>query len=107
MLVVDGFGVVVFANPAAAALMGRGRSDVIGREVGIPVSAGAVSEVELMSPARTVVYAEMRVVETDWDGRPCLVALLRDVTDRHHVEAELAWRSTHDVVRHRGRATMA
>ena len=96
VLVVDGFGVVVFANPAVGALMGRGRSDVIGSEVGFPVSAGEVSEVELISPARTVVYAEMRVVETDWDGRPCLLALLRDVTDRHHVEAELARRSTHD-----------
>lgn len=88
VLVVDGSGVVVFANPAAGASMGRGRSDVIGREVGFPVSAGEVSEVELISPARTVVYAEMRVVETDWDGRPCLLALLRDVTDRHHLEAE-------------------
>jgi diguanylate cyclase (GGDEF)-like protein/PAS domain S-box-containing protein len=96
VLVVDGFGVVVFANPAAGALMGRGRADVVGREVGFPVSAGEVSEIELISPARTVAYAEMRVVETEWDGRPCLLALLRDVTDRHRVEAEMARRSTHD-----------
>lgn len=96
VLVVDDAGVVRFANGAAAALLGRPLSDLVGREMGFPVLAGDVAEVELVRPANEVVFAEMRVVETSWEGRPCLLALLRDVTRRHHLEAELAQRATHD-----------
>jgi len=96
VLVVDGAGVAVFANPAAAALLGRSKSQLLGSEVGLPVVAGDVTDVELIASNRTIVYAEMRVVETEWEGQPCMLALLRDVTDRHRVEAELADRATHD-----------
>ena len=96
VLVVDEGGVVHFVNGAAEALLGRTRIDLVGREVGFPVLAGDVAEVELVRPGQEVVYAEMRVVDTEWEGRPCLLALLRDVTERHYVEAELAQRATHD-----------
>lgn len=96
VLVVDGAGVTVFANPAAALLLGRSRSQLVGREVGLPMVIGDVTEVELIASSRKLVYAEMRVMETEWEGRPCMLALLRDVTDRHRVEAELAERATHD-----------
>lgn len=96
VLVVDDAGIVRFVNGAAAVLLGRPRSDIVGRDVGFPVLAGDVAEVELVRPGHEVVYAEMRVVDTEWEGRPCLLALLRDATDRHDVVAELAERATHD-----------
>jgi diguanylate cyclase (GGDEF)-like protein len=96
VVIVDDAGIVRFVNGAAAVLLGRSPSDLVGREVGFPVLSGDVAEVELVRPGHEVVYAEMRVVDTEWEGRPCLLALLRDVTDRHHVEAELAERATHD-----------
>lgn len=96
ILVVDAEGLVRFANPAAVALLGRSRADLVGADVGFAVVVGNVAEVELLRPHGDVVYAEMRVVPTDWDDQPCSLALLRDVTDRHRAEAELAERATHD-----------
>jgi diguanylate cyclase (GGDEF)-like protein/PAS domain S-box-containing protein len=96
VLVVDSAGVIVFVNEAAARLLGRAQKDLVGYEVGFPVSADEATEVELIAPDREVRYAELRVAETEWDGRPCRLALLRDVSDRHRAEAELVWRATHD-----------
>lgn len=96
VLVVDAAGMVVYANAAAEGLLGRPRSQLVGREVGFPVLADGVTEVELIAAGRQVIHAEMRVVETAWEGRPCRLALLRDVTDRHRAQADLARRATHD-----------
>ncbi|TAL23494.1 MAG: diguanylate cyclase [Frankiales bacterium] len=96
ILVVDGRGVVLFANAAALTLLGRSRADLVGSDVGFAVVVGNVAEVELVRPDAELAFAEMRVVDTVWEGKPCLLALLRDVTDRHQVEAELAQRATHD-----------
>lgn len=96
VLVVDGSGMIVFVNAAAARLLGRPQADLVGYEVGFPVSLGEATDVELITPGRELTYAELRVTETQWDDRPCRLALLRDVSDRHRAEAELVWRATHD-----------
>jgi diguanylate cyclase (GGDEF)-like protein len=96
VLVVSDDGIVRFANPAAEALLGRRRQDLVGTDVSFPVAAGDVTEIELRRPGNDVAYAETRVVETVWEGRPASLALLREVTTRHSVEAQLARRATHD-----------
>lgn len=96
ILVVDGDGIVRFANPAAVVMLGRARAELIGSDVGFPVVTGDVAEVELVRVGGQVIFAEIRVVDTEWEGRACLLALLRDVTARHEAEAELARRATHD-----------
>ncbi len=96
VLVLDDQGVVRFANAAAAEMLARSQADLLGTEVGFAVLAGEVSDVELVRPDGHVVFAELRVVDTEWEGRPCLLALLRDITVRHHAEAELAERATRD-----------
>jgi diguanylate cyclase (GGDEF)-like protein len=96
VLVVADDGRILFANPAAVAMLRRPVGDLVGQDVGFPVVAGEVTEIELIRPARDVMYAELRVVESVWEGRPCRLALLRDATARHDVEAELSHRATHD-----------
>jgi diguanylate cyclase (GGDEF)-like protein len=96
VLVVDAGGTVLFANSAAEAMLRRSRDDLVGREVGFPVVAGDVTEIELIRPGQDVMYAEMRVVESVWEGQPCRLALVRDMTARHEVELELSYRATHD-----------
>ncbi|HUF33062.1 MAG TPA: diguanylate cyclase [Acidimicrobiales bacterium] len=96
MLVLDEHGVVRFANTAAVGMLRRSQAELIGAEVGFAVLAGAVSEVELVRPGGHLAYAELRVVDTEWEGRPCLLALLRDVTDRHHADVALVDLATHD-----------
>ena len=46
--------------------------------------------------------AEVRVVETEWEGRPATLVALRDITERRRMEDEIRWRAAtlealHDV----------
>jgi diguanylate cyclase (GGDEF)-like protein len=49
-------------------------------------------------PDHEVFRAELRIVATDWEGQPAVLALLRDVTERLLADAEMAYRATHDPV---------
>jgi diguanylate cyclase (GGDEF)-like protein len=98
VLVVGDDGIIRFANPAAEALLGRRRQDLVGTGVTFPIAVGEVTEIELVQPDQHVAYAETRVVATVWEGRPASLALLREVTVRHSVEAQLARRATHDAL---------
>ena len=100
VLVVDALGRIRFANAMAGTMLGRPPADLISREVGFAVVAGDVTEIELVRPRHDVAYSELRVVDIDWEGEPCRLALLRDVTARHAVEAEMAERATHDSLTH-------
>jgi diguanylate cyclase (GGDEF)-like protein len=98
ILVVDRDRVIQFANPAAEWMLGRPRHDLIGAQFEFPMVAGTVVEIRLVRPDREIVYADMRVADTTWDGQPAGLALLRDATDRRSVEARLAERATHDAL---------
>ena len=63
VVVVDREGLVKFANPAAGALFGRPREQVIGDHFGLPVIAGETTEVDLHNGG----VAEMRMVEILWE----------------------------------------
>jgi PAS domain S-box-containing protein len=79
-------GLVRFANRAAAELFGRTRSDLIGSPFGFPVVAGETTELDILRPGGEPVVAEMRVVATEWESRPALLASLRDITERKQAE---------------------
>jgi diguanylate cyclase (GGDEF)-like protein len=95
-MVIDEAGMVVYANPAAQALLSR--TALIGEPLGLPVTAGDVTEVELLIQGAGERVAEMRLVDTEWNGRPATLALLRDVTEQRRSQAELAHRATHDAL---------
>ena len=40
----------------------------------------------------------MRLLSTDWDDEPAVLALMRDITERSMADAEMAYRATHDPV---------
>ena len=89
ILVVDGDGLVRFANPAAEQIFGRSRSALIGAPIGIPITAGDAAEITILRPGQPSIEAEIRVVETSWEGAPALLASVRDVTERHAYEQQL------------------
>lgn len=78
VLVLDLDGVVRFANPVAGAMLRRSHRELVGCHLGVAVWGEAVTTVELVGPTRDVVLAELRVVESQWDGERCRVALLRE-----------------------------
>lgn len=89
IVIVDREGVVRFANPAAEMLFGRSVLDLLGKPFGFPVVAGDKADLDIIRPGVVTAIAEMRVVETLWEGTPTYLAALRDITDRKHAEAAL------------------
>lgn len=88
IVVVDRLGMIRFANPAAARLFDRHSEDLICSEFGFPVVVGETTEIDIVQRGGGgVVYAELRVVETEWDGEPGMQLIaLRDITDRKHAQ---------------------
>ena len=89
IVVIDRDGVVRFVNPAAEAIFGRKAEEVLGELSSFPVVAGETTEVSVTRSNGETAVAEMRVVETNWEGENTYLASLRDITRRKRVEREL------------------
>ena len=57
-------------------------------QFGRPVTAGSV-ELEILRPEGNVLVADMRVVESEWDGECVFIVSLRDITERKQADIEL------------------
>lgn len=97
-------GVVQFINPAAQALFGRDREELMGERVGFSVKEGQVSEIEILR-ADQQRFGEMRVVHCIWNRRPAYLAMIRDVTEQKHLSNRL--RLMVNELNHRVKNTLA
>ena len=87
IVIVDRSGVIRFANPAAARLFMRSPDELVGTPLGTPLVAGETTEMEIVRRGGgEVVYAELRVVEVEWERETVNLVSLRDVTDRKYAE---------------------
>lgn len=86
MLAIGADGHVVFANDAAALLLGRTTTELVGVDIGLPIVVGEAVEVELLHPTHGSRVAELRVAQA-LDG--IQVAVLRDVSQRVRLRTEL------------------
>jgi diguanylate cyclase (GGDEF)-like protein len=93
VVVVNRDGIVVFANSAAAVMLGTTRSALMGKAASFPVASTTSRR-----PDHDVFLADMRLLSTDWDDEPAVLALMRDITERSIADAEMAYRATHDPV---------
>jgi signal transduction histidine kinase len=85
IIVVDEAGVIRFANPVARSMFAGRREELVGTHFGFPLVSGETTELDLLSGGAPR-SAEMRVVESEWDGAPARIASLRDITERKQVE---------------------
>ncbi|MHB1264828.1 MAG: sensor histidine kinase [Gemmatimonadaceae bacterium] len=97
VMIVDGAGIVQFANPAAERLFGRDAPDVaplLGSAFGFPILLDEIAEVELVPPrpegAAEPLLVELRAAEIPWEGQVAHVLSLRDVTERTRMEQRIA-----------------
>jgi signal transduction histidine kinase/CheY-like chemotaxis protein len=86
IVIVDRGGILRFINPAAESLFNHQASDLLGTLFGFPVVAGERTEIDVLRAGGETAVAEMRVVETEWEGEPAFLASLRDITDRKRAE---------------------
>ncbi|MDH5695055.1 MAG: ATP-binding protein [Dehalococcoidia bacterium] len=89
IIIVDRSGTVLFINPAAEALFGRGSEELVSSVFGFPTVAGETTEVDIIRKGGETRVAEMRVVETEWEKEPAYLASIRDITERKHMEEAL------------------
>jgi signal transduction histidine kinase len=83
-------GAIRFANPAAEELFGRPLAELTGADLGLPAVAGDATQIEIVKPQGASMTAELRVVETEWDGEQVRLVSLRDITDRKRAEDRAA-----------------
>jgi len=91
-IVVDRKGLVRFVNPAGKRLVIESKAKKllsVGKLFGRPIVAGDVMEVEIIRGDGEIGIAEMRVVETEWEGESAYLASLRDITERKRAEEKL------------------
>ncbi len=81
IVIVDSEGVVRFANPAARSLFGTTEEEFLGEIFGFPAAAGKTTEIDIVREGGKTGVAEMRVVETYWEGEVARLASIRDITE--------------------------
>ncbi|MEL7232872.1 MAG: ATP-binding protein, partial [Chloroflexota bacterium] len=92
-LIVDDDGIVRYCNPAAAALMGTARENLVGQNFGYPISSGQNTRLDIFRPdGKSPLVVEMRAVDVQWQGVMSHLATLRDVTASIEAEQELRLR---------------
>lgn len=77
--------VIHFANPAAAALLGRPGVDLRGERLGANVAPGQTVEWEVARANAPPRLIELTGVEVDWAGGPACLVSVHDVTDARRV----------------------
>lgn len=84
IIIVDRHGFVRYANPVAQQMFDR--EFLVGRQFGYPIVVGETAEIDIIRGNGTATAAEMRVVETVWEGSIGMLATLRDITERKRNE---------------------
>ncbi len=87
-VVVDGEGVVLFANPAAETLLGKTPGGAMGVTLGYPSIGDEPTVITLRRPGMDAATVEMRSAETAWDGTTAFVVNLHDITARMRAAEE-------------------
>ena len=101
ILVLDRSKQVRFVNPAAEELFERQLDQWNEQGFDYPLRAGATSELKILRQNGAIVVAEMRVVETRWQGEPAYLASLRDITQRKCAEEAMQKRNRELSLLHR------
>src|SRR5438094_2549808 len=85
IVVVDREGVIRFANTMATRLFDADLDDLLNTPFGFPLVTGDTTQIDLRSDGE-LRSAEMRVVQSEWEGTTAYIASLRDVTERQRAE---------------------
>jgi len=81
--------IVRFVNPATERILCRSAAELLGKPVCFTIGSDEKQEITIALSNQETCIAELRVVETKWEGEPVRLATLRDITDRKRVEEQL------------------
>ncbi len=81
VIVVDREGVVQFANNSSQKFLGASPEDFIGENFEFPLEVDQIKKIEVKGKGKSKNMAEMRVIETEWEGNKAYLVLMRNLTD--------------------------
>ena len=80
IIIVDQEGIVRFMNPSAEVLLGRPAEEYLGELFGFPLMSDGTIEIDIRLKGGEIGIAEVRVIETTWQGEACHLISLIDIT---------------------------
>ena len=89
MAVVDRGGLVRFVNTNGQLLLRESSADLLGKAFEFPVAADESREVNIKRPDWEPIVAELRAVDTIWEGEAAFLVSLRDITQRKRDEQRI------------------
>jgi putative nucleotidyltransferase with HDIG domain len=81
--------IVKFMNPAAEIIFGTNARHFVGRVFEHLIIPDKPTELDIITGNGKSSVAEMRVMETEWEGQSAYLASLRDITDRKRMQQRL------------------
>ncbi len=89
IVVMDEQGKTLLVNAAAEIFFGQKASELIGRDFGYSVLTDDALEIQVMRPEGKPAFGEMKMSRLEWKGRLCRLAIVRDITERKLLQAQL------------------
>jgi putative nucleotidyltransferase with HDIG domain len=89
VLILDENSIVKFMNPAAESIFGTKAEHFVGQTFEHLIIPGKPTELDITAGDSKLIVAEMRVMETEWEGQKTYLASLRDITDRKRMQHRL------------------
>jgi len=89
ILILDENSIVKFMNPAAESIFGTKAKHFVGQTFEHLIIPGKPTELDITIGDGKSIVAEMRVMETEWEGQKTYLASLRDITDRKRMQQRL------------------
>jgi signal transduction histidine kinase len=86
VVVLDGGGVIGYANSAIGTLLGVASESLLGQPFGHAVVPGDVCETEMVTASGETVVAEVRSIDISSQGSTAMLVLVHDVTHRKERE---------------------
>jgi PAS domain S-box-containing protein len=79
VIIVDKEGVVQFANNSSQIFLGSPPEDLIGENFEFPLEVDQKKEIEVKGKGKSKEMAEMRVIETEWEGDKAYLVLMHNL----------------------------
>jgi signal transduction histidine kinase len=89
VVIIDFAGIVRYVNSATESLLGCREKDILEKQFAFPITRNSSVELNIVRHNREPKVAEMRVVETQWNGGKARLAMLRDISERKKMEKKL------------------
>jgi PAS domain S-box-containing protein len=89
ILIVDYSGVIRFANLSGTHLLQKDKESIIGKEFGTPLGGDQPPQLTIVGKNGEMLFEEMRFNQTEWEGKPAYLILLRNINERLEYETNL------------------